>query len=94
MPFTIGGEWIPEPEPTTTNSKPKKPIKISKERRGNSIVTLIINMPLEESQLKLLCSKIKQKLGCGGSVKEEKIEIQGDQIESIKAILKKEGYKV
>lgn len=88
MPFTIGGEWIPESPP-----KPKHPIKVIKEKRRSSFVTVILNVPLEEPQLKSLCSTLKQRLGCGGSVKEGHIELQGDQVEVVKDYLKECGIK-
>jgi translation initiation factor 1 len=90
MPFTIGGEWIPEPAPTI---KPKHPVKVIKEKRGSSIVTVILNLPLKTEDLKTLCSTLKQKLGCGGSIKSDQIELQGDKVEAVKAYLKaqKEG---
>lgn len=84
MPFTIGGEWIPESVP----SKPKHPVKILKEKRRSSFVTVILNLPYDEAQLKSLCSKLKQQLGCGGSVKEGHIELQGDQVQVVKDYLK------
>lgn len=91
MPFTIGGEWVPEKEMA---KKPTRPIKIIKERRGQSIVTLILNLPLEKENLKQLCSKMKQKWGCGGAIKEDRIEIQGEKISLAKELLKEEGYKI
>lgn len=89
MPFTIGGQWVPE-----KSNAPKKPVKIRKERRGNTIVTIITHLPLEADQLKNLCSKLKQRLGCGGSVKSESIELQGDKIDQVKPLLTQEGIKV
>lgn len=88
MPFTISGEWIPEPTP-----KPKHPIKIIKEKRRSSFVTLILNYSLSEAQLKELCSILKQQLACGGSVKEKSIELQGDQVEKVKAYFKSQKLK-
>lgn len=90
MPFTIGGEWIPESSP----SPPKQPIKVMKEKRRNSYVTVILHLPLETADLKTMCSTLKQRLGCGGSIKEERIELQGDQIEPVKNYLKERGIKV
>jgi translation initiation factor 1 len=91
MPFTIGGEWIPEP--SQASSTPKLPIKIIKEKRRGSYVTLILHLPGDESQLKKLCSAMKQRLGCGGSVKEGNIELQGDQIENSKVYLREAGFR-
>jgi len=90
MPFTIGGEWIPEPTPPEL----KQPIKITKEKRRGSYVTLILHLSKDVSQLKKVCSTIKQQLGCGGSVKDGAIELQGDQIENCKKILREMDYKI
>jgi translation initiation factor 1 len=90
MPFTIGGEWIPEPSP----SQPKQNVKIIKEKRKASYVTLILNLSQEDSHLKSLCSKFKQRLGCGGSVKEGRIELQGDQVQQVKAYLKEMDIRI
>jgi translation initiation factor 1 len=90
MPFTIAGEWIPEEKP---KQLPTRPVKIVKEKRGQSIVTLILNLPLEAEKIKGLCSKLKQRLGCGGSVKDGKIELQGDKVQLIKDFLKQEKIK-
>lgn len=83
MPFSIGGEWIPEP-----SSKPSQPIKILKEKRRASFVTIIKYLPYEKSELKNICSELKRELGCGGSVKEGTIELQGDQVEAVKKYFK------
>ncbi len=90
MPFTIGGEWIPEPTP----SSPKQPVKIIKEKRRASYVTVILHLSSDITELKALCSTFKQRLGCGGSVKEGRIELQGDQIEHVKSYFKEIGVKV
>lgn len=83
MPFTIGGEWVPVP-----SSQAKQPVKIIKEKRRSTYVTLILHLPLEDSQLKNLCSLLKQRFGCGGSIKKGCIELQGDQVNGVKAYLK------
>ncbi len=90
MPFSIGGEWIPLP----SSSQPKQPVKVIKEKRRASYVTIILNLNQEEFQLKSLCSTLKQKLGCGGSIKDGRIELQGDQIQIVKAYLKEIGIRI
>lgn len=90
MPFTIGGEWFPEPSP----SKPKHPIKVVKEKRRSSFVTLILHLSEDGAQLKSMCSTLKQKLGCGGSVKEGQIELQGDQVQHVKSYLREMGIRI
>lgn len=65
----------------------------TKGRKGKG-VCLITGLDLEESKLKLMAAELKKICGCGGSLKEGVIEIQGDKREQIKAVLDKKGYTV
>jgi translation initiation factor 1 len=62
--------------------------------RGGKTVTVIkgfigIGLPEKEQ----LCKKIRGACGCGGTVKDGQIEIQGDQREVISRILKEAGFR-
>jgi len=63
------------------------------EKRRGKPVTLVGRFYLEEKEKKELLKLLKKKLACGGSVKEEWIELQGDVKEKIKLTLEKEGWK-
>ena len=89
MPFTIGGDWIPEPSITNTPQ-----VNVIKEKRKGSFVTLILYLNQDAAELKKTCSLLKQRLACGGSVKEGQIELQGDKIEAVKKYLKEIGIKI
>jgi len=65
----------------------------SKGRRGSS-VTLLKNLVLSEEDMKDLAKRLKQVCGSGGTVKDNLVEIQGEQREKIAEELKKMGYKV
>ena len=54
----------------------------TKGRRGKG-VTIISDLPLNEDGLAELAAKLKQRLGTGGTVKEGRIEIQGDHRDRI-----------
>lgn len=84
MPFTIGGDYIPD-KPTEN----KKPTKIFLEKRKNTFVTVIVNLNLSREEGKNLASKLQKQLGCGGSYKNDRIELQGNKVEKAKEILKK-----
>lgn len=76
----------------------KKPItlKVGREvagRKGKGVTT-IFDTPLNEAALYQLATTLKQKCGTGGTVKEGRIEIQGDQRERIVTELAKLGYQV
>jgi translation initiation factor 1 len=60
---------------------------------GGKTVTLVYGLQLNPTDMKTLCSKLKQACGTGGTVKDGAIEIQGDQRERIAAQLRQLGYK-
>ncbi len=71
-------------------------VKVGREtagRRGKGVTT-VFDAPLDETGLKELAALLKQRCGTGGTVKDGRIEIQGDQRERIVAELEKLGYKV
>ncbi len=85
MPFTIGGEWIPNK--STNSNISHKPVKVRLVKRGKSILTVILNLAMDQNELADFLSTAKKKLGCGGTIKNGEIEIQGDKVEQIKKIL-------
>jgi predicted translation initiation factor SUI1 len=88
----------PAPERPAAKKPAKKPVtvKVGREtagRRGKGVTT-VYDVPLQESGLRELAARLKQRCGTGGTVKDGRIEIQGDQRERIVAELEKLGYKV
>ena len=65
----------------------------TKGRRGKGVTT-ISDLPLDENGLAELAAKLKTRLGTGGTVKEGRIEIQGDHRDRIIAELEGMGYQV
>ena len=57
-------------------------------------MTIISDLPLNESGLAELATKLKTRLGTGGTVKDDRIEIQGDQRDRIVQELEGMGYRV
>ena len=62
--------------------------------RGGKAVTIIKGLPLSGTALKSLAKELKQKCGVGGALKDDNIEIQGDQRNILKEELEKRGYPV
>ena len=60
--------------------------------RGGKTVTTIQGLCLTASELKDLTSALKKRGGCGGSLKDGVIEIQGDQVELFLAELRTRGF--
>jgi translation initiation factor 1 len=68
-------------------------IKQTKGRKGKG-VSIVTGLDLDDTALKLLAAELKKTCGCGGSVKEGNIEIQGDVRDKLKLTLEKKGYTV
>ncbi len=62
-------------------------------RKGKG-VCLITGVDLDDAALDKLAAELKKKCGCGGSVKEGVIEIQGDKRDLLKQRLEAKGMKV
>jgi translation initiation factor 1 len=93
-----------EPEIPASESRPpasepaKKPVTVkvgreTKGRRGKGVTT-VSEIPLDEAELLELAAKLKQKCGTGGTVKDGRIEIQGDQRDRLIAVLEEMGFRV
>lgn len=71
-------------------------VRISRETKGRKGkgVTIITGLPLKPSELKQLARELKNRCGCGGTVKDGTIEIQGDHRDKLFDVLKAKGYTV
>lgn len=71
-------------------------VRIQKETKGRKGkgVSVVTGLDLDDAPLKLMAAELKKVCGCGGSVKDGNIEIQGDARDKLKAHLEKKGYKV
>jgi len=82
------------PTPSQTKNRGRVDIKRTTAGRGGKTVTLVtgfigIGLPEKES----LAKKMRNACGCGGTVKDGEIEIQGDQREKIAQILTEAGFR-
>jgi translation initiation factor 1 len=57
-------------------------------------MTVITGVPLHPEGLRDLAKQLKQKCGTGGTVKDGKIEIQGDHRDALVSELQSLGYTV
>jgi len=68
-------------------------VQREKKGRGGKTVSLVYGMPVSRDQLKEWSTKLKQQCGCGGSVKDGAIILQGDRADKIVEILKSAGFQ-
>lgn len=80
------------PQQTAANAV----VRIGRETKGRkgSGVTLVTGVPLPEAELKQLAKQLKKKCGCGGTLKDGVIEIQGDQRDFLLDLLQKQGKQL
>ena len=77
-----------------TLSKVDRVVRIQKTRGGKrgKTVTIIKGLSLNECDLKKLLKKLKIKCGTGGTIKEDLVELQGDQVKAALDVLKNDGF--
>ncbi len=85
-----------KPAPTPPPEKNRGRVDILRETQGRggktvTVVTGFIGIGLPEKEQ--LAKKMRGACGCGGTVKEGRIEIQGDQRETIAKILREAGFR-
>ncbi len=74
-------------------AKESQKIRISVvQKRYRKKVTLIKGMDVTKIDIKDLMKKLKSKLACGGTYKDDEIELQGDHKLRAREILIKEGF--
>jgi len=101
--FTMGAKLAGDSWETSRMKEPKKLTeKIDKnqhqlvftfEKRKGKAVTLVGRFFLNQNEKKEVLKLLKKKLGCGGTIKDEWIEIQGDKKEKITEVLESNGWK-
>ncbi len=97
-PKTVQPQTAPTPkgglETRPTKNRGRVDIRRETGNRGGKTVTVVdgfvgIGLPEKEA----LTKKMRNACGCGGTVKDGAIEIQGDQREKIAAILSEAGFR-
>ena len=62
--------------------------------RGGKAVTLVRGLPLDDAALAALGKRLRSACGAGGTVKDGVVEVQGDHVERLLALLLAEGWRV
>lgn len=62
--------------------------------RGGKAVTVVRGVPVDAGALLKLGQDLKAACGTGGTVKDGAIEVQGDHVEKVMALLQQRGYVV
>jgi translation initiation factor 1 len=79
-----------EPLPPRIQAK----LRLEKKGRGGKAVTVVYDLPNNETFLKSLAGELKRACGAGGTVVERGVEIQGDVRERLRPLLVGKGWVV
>src|SRR5690348_12816334 len=72
---------------------PRAVVRYERKHRGGKEVTIVEKLELKPDVLAIWCRELKQALGCGGSVEESSIVLQGDQRSRLPALLSARGVQ-
>ncbi len=74
---------------------PLGPIKVRREKQGRAgkTVTALFEFQASDAQRGQLAKDLRKGIGTGGTVKDGVIELQGDHLNKVLALLTKLGYK-
>ena len=76
-----------------TIAKETQKIEVYTEKKKfNKLYTIIEGIDKREIDMKELTKNLKSKFACGGTIKEGKIELQGDHRSKVKEILVQAGF--
>ena len=77
----------------TTLFKEQQNIKVYiKKKRFGKFATIVDGINVKDVNIKELGKKLKTHLACGGTIKDNKIELQGNQKSKTIEFLKKQGF--
>ncbi len=68
-------------------------LSIEKRKRGK-VVTVVKGLAAEGNNLPDLLTQLKSSCGAGGTLKDDTLEIQGDQLDRVKRELTRIGFRV
>jgi len=69
-------------------------LRMEKAGRGGKTVTVVDGLPDNDALLKELCAELKRACGTGGAVKDGTIELQGEQREKVREVLRRKNFTV
>ncbi len=88
------GKLITKDIPNNTSVQiQQQPLVFKREKRNGKVVTIVGRFVCNDDEKKNVLKLLKSKLGCGGTIDNEWLELQGELQEKIKEVLSKNGWK-
>ena len=86
---------LPSARPRRSRAAGDGIVRVSRETkgRGGKAVTLVRGLPLDAAALAALGKQLRSACGAGGTVKDGVLEVQGDHVERVMALLQAAGLE-
>ena len=80
---------------STSATKADQQVRVQRTKggKGGKTVTVISGLDLDHLSARSLLKRLKARCGTGGTIKGDLFELQGDQVNVVIELLKKEGYR-
>ncbi len=69
-------------------------MRLESNNRGGKQVTVLFNLPLEETEARDLLKLMQSSFGCGGAMKDGTLELRGDVRTKVEAFFAKKNMKL
>lgn len=95
-PDLPAGEEVETPvnDEPVPGAHPALLVSMERKGRGGKTATIISGFTMDDGEVAEIASRLKSRLGTGGSARGGEILIQGDRREDVAAWLRGQGYKV
>ncbi|QEY32861.1 translation initiation factor [Synechococcus sp. RSCCF101] len=79
----------------STTPKAQQTVRVQPTRagKGGKTVTVIRGLELTDSERRALLKRLKGRIGSGGTLREDALELQGDRVDQAIALLEEEGFR-
>jgi translation initiation factor 1 len=78
--------WRPAAGPTK--------MRLETKGRGGKAVTVLFNMPFAEDEARRIMRELQSQVGCGATIKDGAIELQGDRRDRVDQYFAAKGLKI
>jgi len=96
VPAPATGDADRPPAPTPPNGSkliPRAVVRLERSGRGGKEVTVVEHLAIAPSAREEWVKALKAALGCGGTIEDERLVLQGDQRKRLPALLQARGVK-
>jgi translation initiation factor 1 len=74
--------------------RPTARLRLERAGRKGKTVTVVEGLPRNAAFVKALATELKRSCGSGGTAGESHVEIQGDHLDALRALLRAKGFVV